>query len=87
MVSFPQVKRIEVTGYELYPGKDKIYLTQIPFDDGPWMILGVNGLGKSTLLMLLRFLLTGPYNTPSPGFKGEKTKPYFKYGEATFSAK
>lgn len=87
MVSFPQVKRIEVTGYELYPGKDKIYLTQIPFDDGPWMILGVNGLGKSTLLMLLRFLLTGPYNTPSPGFKGEKTKPYFKYGEATFSAR
>jgi len=39
---------------------------------GPWLILGVNGLGKSTLLFLMRNLLAGAVRVRAAGFVGER---------------
>ena len=87
MINFPKINRITVEGYELYPGENGIGLTEISFDDGPWMVLGVNGLGKSTLLLMLRYLLVGPVRVDSAGFKGDRKAAFYGDGELTFSAR
>ena len=43
------------------------------FGDGPWVVLGVNGLGKSTLLLLLKHMLIGPVRARDAGFSGERS--------------
>lgn len=87
MIHLPQITAITIKGYKLYPGDNGEEPTSIRFSDGPWMILGVNGLGKSTLLMMLRYILTGPVALTSPGFKGEKKEPLRKHGDGTFSSR
>ena len=58
--------------YGLYPGLDGNGVLELNLGSGPWLILGVNGLGKSTLLLLMRYLLAGPVRTRSAGFAGER---------------
>ena len=72
MIAFPLIERVTVHRYALYPGRDESGELDLDLGQGPWLILGVNGHGKSTLLLLLRYLLTGPVRTRSAGFAGER---------------
>lgn len=72
MILFPLIRGIEVRGYQLYPGRDNAGLLEQEMGTGPWIVLGVNGLGKSTLLLLMRYLLAGPVRTRAAGFAGER---------------
>lgn len=63
MAKLPVLKRIDIEGYDLYPGIDGRGL-HIDFKDGLTLILGTNGLGKTTLITLLYRMLTGPFDIP-----------------------
>lgn len=72
LIAFPRIERVTVRGYDLYPGLGESKELHVELSSGPWLILGVNGLGKSTLLLLMRYLLTGAVRTRGPGFAGER---------------
>jgi DNA repair exonuclease SbcCD ATPase subunit len=62
---------LEIDSYQLYPGnRANSSKFSVDFSDGPWVILGVNGLGKSTLLLIIRYLLAGPFLVRAAGFAG-----------------
>jgi energy-coupling factor transporter ATP-binding protein EcfA2 len=63
MVNLPILKNLNVTGYALYPGKEHDGLS-INFIPGLTLILGSNGLGKTTLITIIYRLLTGPFEIP-----------------------
>jgi hypothetical protein len=52
---------LNVTDYGMYPGTPDSPGMQIRFDAGLTLIMGANGLGKTTLVTLLYRLCTGPY--------------------------
>lgn len=56
----------------MYPGPQSNGTMDIDLGLGPWLILGVNGLGKSTLLFLMRNLLAGAVRVRAAGFVGER---------------
>jgi hypothetical protein len=59
-VFFPLIKHLDIDGYRLYPGvTDQPGLHQA-FRPGVSVVVGVNGLGKTTLLRIMLRLLTGP---------------------------
>ncbi len=63
MVSLPLMNSLDVTEYGLYPGDRPADLgLHIHFRAGLTLILGANGLGKTTLVTMLYRLLTGPYD-------------------------
>lgn len=70
MINFPVYKTIKVDGYALYPGGSGGEGIDIDLTSGPWVILGVNGLGKSTLLLILKHTLIGAVRARKPGFAG-----------------
>lgn len=59
MAHFPLLQQMVVEHYGLYPGKDQAGRFEIPFRDGLTLILGANGLGKTTLVTMLFRMLTG----------------------------
>jgi hypothetical protein len=71
-IAFPRIERVTVHGYDLYPGTGDSRELDLKLGVGPWLVLGVNGLGKSTLLLLMRYMLTGAVRTRGPGFAGER---------------
>lgn len=73
MISFPLLRRLRVEGYQLYPGPNADGVMDLRLDEGPWLILGVNGLGKSTLLLLMRNLMAGAARVRPAGFGGERS--------------
>ncbi|MEJ2815018.1 hypothetical protein [Caulobacter sp. CCG-8] len=73
MISFPLLRRLKVEGYQLYPGPHADGVMDIQLGPGPWLILGVNGLGKSTLLFLMRNLLVGAVRVRPAGFGGDRS--------------
>ncbi|MGA4323376.1 AAA family ATPase [Ectopseudomonas hydrolytica] len=60
MISFPICEKLRITGYGLYPGQSGDHDLDIDFQPGLTLILGANGLGKTTLITLLFRMLTGP---------------------------
>ncbi len=70
MINFPVYKKIKVDGYSLYPGGSGGDGIDIDLTSGPWIVLGVNGLGKSTLLLVLKHTLIGAVRARKPGFAG-----------------
>jgi hypothetical protein len=73
LVNFPIFETLKVDGYPLYPGyPPNSPGLNIEFSPGPWLVLGSNGLGKSTLLLMLRQVLTGPVRARPAGFAGER---------------
>jgi len=72
MVRFPVFESLRVDGYGLFPGAsqdgDGLHTTFYP---GLTLVLGANGLGKTTLVSILYRLLTGPYDIPGLDTAGD----------------
>jgi hypothetical protein len=74
IISFPIFDQIEISGYSLYGSEGDVpFIWQ--FKDGPNALIGVNGLGKSTLITLLFRMLTGPYDLNRRALEGELGQP------------
>lgn len=59
-IHFPIIEHISIDGYELYPGIDSATPgLSHEFHSGVNVIVGINGIGKTTLLLLIYRLLTG----------------------------
>ncbi|MDX8143947.1 AAA family ATPase [Lentzea sp. BCCO 10_0061] len=59
MIRFPIFERLSVDRYGLYPGTDQRPGLTAEFEPGLTLVLGANGLGKSTLVLLLYRLCSG----------------------------
>jgi len=59
MAHFPVLLHLAVAGYALYPGRDSGGL-DISFEPGLTMVMGANGLGKTTLITMIRDTMSGP---------------------------
>ena len=72
MISFPIIEKLDVTGFCFFPGKagDNSGLS-VEFQPGLTLILGANGLGKTTLVTILYRLLTGPFDIPVLAARGD----------------
>lgn len=63
VVNFPILKQLDIDGYGLYPGTSEKSGLHIDFSkQGLTLILGANGLGKSTLINILFRMLSGPFD-------------------------
>ena len=71
MVTLPVIQRLEVKDYGLFPGDPPGSGIVQTFDPGPTLIVGTNGLGKTTLLMTILRALTGPFDLTGQGAMGE----------------
>jgi hypothetical protein len=87
MAIFPRITGLTIEGYQLFPGHDGNNRLRLKFDNGPWVVLGVNGIGKSTLLLLLKHLLVGPVTSRSAGFAGEKTNDLISISKTLFGVR
>lgn len=59
-VSFPVIRRLSVNEYGLYPGTAPKPGLQLEFNPGLTLVVGTNGLGKTTLATMLFRMLSGP---------------------------
>lgn len=82
---FPIFESLSVRNYELYPGADGNNGFDFAFQGDENLVLGVNGLGKSTLLLLLKQMIEGPVRLRPPGFAGERQADWFN-GDANMFA-
>jgi len=64
LIAFPIFKRLQVLDYGLYPGTPAGAGLDFTFEPGLSLVLGANGLGKTTLVNLLHRMCTGPYALP-----------------------
>ena len=62
MINFPVITHLKVEGFGLYPGSPDRPGLSVELDAGLTLILGTNGLGKSTLIQILYRCFTGPYD-------------------------
>lgn len=60
MVSLPLFERLKINGYGMYPGEGAGL--SVEFRRGLTLVIGANGLGKTTLITILYRLLTGPFD-------------------------
>ncbi|WP_176693073.1 ATP-binding protein [Arenimonas terrae] len=59
MALFPLLKHVRIEKYGLYPGFARDGTFEVTFRPGVTLILGANGLGKTTLMTLLYRMLAG----------------------------
>lgn len=65
MINFPILERLDISGYGLFPGESGGPPgLHVEFQRGLTLVLGANGLGKSTLVAIAFRLLTGPVDIP-----------------------
>lgn len=64
MISYPLFERLDVDGYGMFPGARDAPGLHIDFKPGLTVVLGANGLGKTTLVTLLYRMCTGAYEIP-----------------------
>ena len=63
--SFPVFRHLEVKDFGLYPGLEGGPTgLRIDFYPGLTLVVGANGLGKTTLITLIFRMITGPYDIP-----------------------
>lgn len=86
-MNFPVFEKLKVEGYHLYPGTKAKPGLDIDLSPGPWLVIGVNGLGKSTLLLMLRHVLTGPVRARPAGFTGERSNDLLQINPNFFAAR
>lgn len=65
-ISLPKIEHVKILNYGLYPGKpsDEMPISTTGLDhqfkDGVTVVIGINGLGKTTFLNALLYCLLGP---------------------------
>jgi energy-coupling factor transporter ATP-binding protein EcfA2 len=59
VLNFPILKRLDVDGFDLFPGSEERPGLHAEFQPGLTLVIGANGLGKSTLVLLLYRMLAG----------------------------
>jgi uncharacterized protein YhaN len=66
MINFPVLERLDISQYGLFPGPEggQAEGLHVDFQPGITLIIGANGLGKSTLVTIIFRLLTGPFDIP-----------------------
>lgn len=62
MINFPIINRLEVTNFALYPGDAGKGGLKVDFKPGLTLVIGANGLGKTTLINIVYRMLTGPFD-------------------------
>ena len=67
MVYPPVLTGLRVIDYRLFPGEPRGSGITWSFEPGVSLIAGINGLGKTTLLMMILRLFTGPYDLTGDG--------------------
>lgn len=67
MLTLPIITRINVDNYGLFPGAEGNDDFQKMFEKGLTLIVGVNGLGKTTLVTMILRAITGPYDLTGSG--------------------
>ena len=67
MVRLPVLTELKVTDYELFPGDPPGSGIAWSFRQGATVIAGINGLGKTTLLLMILRSLTGRYDLTGDG--------------------
>lgn len=70
MIKLPVLQHLRVEDYGLFPGDPEGSGIVWDFPDGLTLIAGINGLGKTTLLMMILRSLTGPFDLTSDGELG-----------------
>jgi len=78
---FPILRRVEVDNYPMYPGGGKGLSKD--FQPGANVIVGINGVGKTTLLILLLRMILGIYDPK----KADANEPGAKLHELTYPSK
>lgn len=66
MVYFPLLGKLSIQDYGLYPGPRRDGCFELDFKPGLTLILGANGLGKTTLMTLIFRLVAGTYDLSLP---------------------
>ena len=67
MVNFPNLTELKIDNYGLFPGKPQGSGIEWSFKPGLSLIAGINGIGKTTLLMMILRSFTGPYDLTGDG--------------------
>ena len=67
MKAFPVFSSLDVVNYGLYPGLAADPGLHVTFRPGLTLVVGANGLGKTTLITLIFRLLAGPYDIGALG--------------------
>lgn len=67
MIRFPLLRNLDVQQYGLYPGTEERPGLKVEFLPGVSLIIGANGLGKSTLVALLFRTMAGTYDISGSG--------------------
>ena len=70
MIRLPVLTELKVTDYGLFPGNPRGSGIVWSFRPGLSLIVGINGLGKTTLLTMILRSLTGPYDLTGDGEPG-----------------
>lgn len=71
MTSFPIFTRLQVDNYGLFPGTKRKPGIDIDLQSGLTLVLGANGLGKTTLVSLIYRLCVGTYDIGALTASGE----------------
>jgi energy-coupling factor transporter ATP-binding protein EcfA2 len=61
---FPIFEQLDVDNYGMFPGTESRPGLHTTFEPGLTLVLGANGLGKTTLVTLLYRMCVGPYEIP-----------------------
>ena len=91
--SFPAFHFLEVRNFGLYPGNDETDGLEISFFRGLTLVVGANGLGKTTLITLLFRLIAGPADIPQLrpgselGFRRLEARTISRQLRSTFAAR
>ena len=92
--AFPVFRSFEVRNFGLYPGtEDDADGVRIDFFPGITLIVGANGLGKTTLITMLFRMITGPFDIPQLrsandlGFGRLEARKLPTYEQNTFAAR
>ena len=92
--SFPVFRLLEVRDYGLYPGREGGQEgLRIEFFPGLTLVVGANGLGKTTLITLLFRMIAGPFDIPQLragdelGFKRLEAKAIQQHQRNMFAAR
>jgi hypothetical protein len=64
LIHFPRLRRVKISGYELYPGPKPGTGLDWAFPDGLSIAAGINGLGKTTFVNALLWGILGGKRLP-----------------------